>query len=289
MGVQCRIVVYGRDRASTENAAAAAFAEVARLDAIMSDYRPESEVSRLSKSPEGEMIPISADLASVLTTARLISQASDGAFDVTAGPYVALWREARKQGRLPHSEELALATKHVGWRSYSNSFNRGEHLFVTLVPDLKIDLGAIAKGYAAQRAVEILRALDHPCCLVALSGDIVTGHAPPDTSGWIIRTPDGQRVALADAAISTSGDERQYVEIQGIRYSHIIDPRTGLGAIAPRPTCTVIANRGELADALSTAGYLVGRDGWPRLEREIPGCRVIWGQAENSKPIPIAR
>jgi thiamine biosynthesis lipoprotein len=283
MGVQCRIVVYGVDRASTEKAAASAFEEIARLDAIMSDYRPESEVSRLSQAPMGEMVPIDADLAHVLTIARRISHASDGAFDVTAGPCVALWRRARKEGRLPQADELQAAKRLVGWRRYSTVILGEQAHFFADAPGVKIDLGGIAKGYAAQRAVEILGELEHPRSMVAMSGDIVVGDAPPNRPGWIITTPDRQRLTLANGAISTSGDDRQFIMINGVRYSHIIDPRTGLGAIAPRPSCTVIAPRGDWADALSTAGYLVGREGWEKLEREFPGTRVVWGPDERTR------
>jgi thiamine biosynthesis lipoprotein len=277
MGVQCRIVVYGADRASTEKAASAAFEEIARLDAMMSDYRPDSQVSRLSQAPMGEMVPIDAELAHVLTTARRISRASDGAFDVTAGPYVALWRRARKEGRSPRAEELEAAKRLVGWRRYSTVILGQQAHFFADAPGVKIDLGGIAKGYAAQHAAEVLGALKHPRSMVAMSGDIVVGDAPPGTHGWTITTPGGERLVVTNCAVSTSGDERQYLEIGGVRYAHIIDPRTGLGAIAPRPSCTVIAPRGEWADALATAGYLVGREGWERLEREFPGTRVVWG------------
>jgi thiamine biosynthesis lipoprotein len=283
MGVQCRIVVYGADRASTEKAAAAAFEEIARLDGIMSDYRPESEVSRLSQARVGEMVPIDADLAHVLATARRISHASDGAFDVTAGPYVALWRRARKEGRLPQPDELEAAKRLVGWRHYSTSSSGEQAHFFAEISGVKIDLGGIAKGYAAQHAVEVLSALEHPRCMVAMAGDIVVGDAPPSKSGWAITTPNGERLVLANCGVSTSGDDRQFIEINGMRYSHIIDPRTGLGAIAPRPSCTVIAQRGEWADALSTAGYLVGREAWEKLEREFPGTRVMWGPVELTR------
>lgn len=281
MGVQCRIVVYGQNQASTENVAAAAFAEVARLDAIMSDYRPESEVSRLSRAKEGELVLASAELQSVLNSARYVSIASDGAFDVTAGPLVALWRTARREGRLPQPEELSAAKDLVDWRYIEVDLARFS--VFTKKKGVKVDLGAIAKGYAAQHAVEVLTALKHPRCMVALSGDIVVGDAPPAKPGWLVTTPSGERLTLTNCGVSTSGDDRQYVEIDGIRYSHIIDTRTGLGAVGPRPTCTVIAPRGEWADALSTAGYLVGRDGWEKLEREFPRSRVIWGPEATSR------
>ncbi len=283
MGVQCRIVIYGADRASTEKAAAAAFEEVARLDGIMSDYRPESEVSRLSQARQGEVVPISADLAHVLTTARRISQLSDGAFDVTAGPSVALWRRARMEGRLPQADELESARRLVGWRLYSTSFSGERAYFHAEISGLRIDLGGIAKGYAAQHAVDVLRTHKHPRSMVAMSGDIVVGDAPPGKPGWTIATPGGERLVLANCGVSTSGDERQHVEIDGVRYAHIIDPRTGLGAIAPRPSCTVIAQSGEWADALATAGYLVGPGGWEKLERAFPGTRVVWSPDEPAR------
>lgn len=281
MGVQCRIVIYGQDRASTENAASAAFAEVARLDAIMSDYRPESEVSRLSRLEAGRSLPISPELLDILSKAERVSAASDGVFDVTAGPVVELWRKGRGERRLPDGSEIERAMERVNWTWIVLHPERRSASLIR--PGIKIDLGAIAKGYAAQRAVEVLRAVHNSRCMVALSGDIVVGDAPPGKPGWRITTPGGERLTLANCGVSTSGDERQFIEINGIRNSHIIDPRTGLGAIAPRPSCTVIAPRGEWADALSTAGYLVGREGWAKLEREFPGSRVVWGAGPTSR------
>lgn len=280
MGVQCRIVIYGEDRASTENAAAAAFAEVARLDAIMSDYRAESEVSRLSDSAGGDgYVPVSEDLFSILATSKSVSYASDGAFDVTIGKAVKHWREIRRRGVLEMRkiDAFLYEVDVAGWRTVIlDPLSRSARIGM---PETRLDLGGIAKGYAAQRAANLLRREGFPRCMVALSGDIVVGDAPPGQRGWLITTPGGERLTLANCGVSTSGDERQFVEIRGVRYSHIIDPRTGLGAIAPRPSCTVVAPRGEWADALSTAGYLVGREGWGRLESEFPGSRVIWGDA----------
>lgn len=275
MGVQCRVVIYGTDRASTENAAAGAFAEVARLDAIMSDYRADSELSRLSASDPGTAVHVSPDLYSILVTAQEISRASDGAFDVTVGPLVTLWRTARRAQRLPTAEEVAAARERVGWKRIQ--LDAHHHAVQLARSGMKLDLGAIAKGYAAQRAVDLLRTRGFPRSLVALSGDIVVGDAPPGKPGWTIATPEGGPLVLQRVGVSTSGDDRQYVEIDGMRYAHIVDVRTGLGVVGHRATCTVIAPRGEWADALSTTGYVLGREGWAGLEAAFPGCRAMWG------------
>jgi thiamine biosynthesis lipoprotein len=190
-----------------------------------------------------------------------VAAASDGAFDVTIGPAVGLWRRARKEGRLRGAEEIEGARRMVDWRSVELE-ERGQ-LVALRRPGMRLDLGGIAKGYAAQRAVEVLRREGCPRCLVAMSGDIVAGDAPPGARGWrvAIESERGGRlmgtVWLENAAVSTSGDTEQFVEIGGERYSHIIDPRTMLGMTARR-CVAVVSNRGEWADALATAVCVVG-------------------------------
>ena len=148
----------------------------------------------------------------------------------------------------------------------------------------RLDLGGIAKGYAAQRAVDVMKRMGAPSCLVAIAGDVVAGEAPPGTKGWRVGLATGREAAgeaptdgvvlLANMAVSTSGDAAQTVELGGVRYAHIVDPRTGLGARLRR-SASVVAERGEIADALGKAGYLLGVEESRRLAQEFRLAVVI--------------
>jgi len=231
MGVDARIVVYARDLATAEDACAAAFARIAALDSIMSDYQLKSELNRLSASAGGPATPVSRDLLLVLRRALEVSRRSDGAFDVTAGPIIALWRAARKSGRLPDPAEIARARKLVGWQKIR--LDEKACTARLMVPGMKLDLGGIAKGYAADAAQQVLKLHGITRALVEMGGDIVVSGSPPGAEGWTIRAPNAgddqgpAELKLADRAISTSGDTEQFTEIGGRRYSHIVDPRTG--------------------------------------------------------------
>lgn len=254
MGVKARLVVYGEDRAAAIAAMSRAFDELARLDEMMSDYRPSSEVSRLVAAG-GEWVPISSELVWVFSAAEDVSRVTADCFDITIGPCVQLWRRTRETHVLPNYVPLMEARSLVDWRMLW--WDAQEKRARIDKAGMKIDLGGIAKGFAAQRALESLGAAGFPRSMVALAGDIAVGEAPPGTSGWRVEvrpSPGSPPVTLLleNACISTSGDTEQFIEIGGKRYSHIIDPRTGLGVTDGRAV-TVVSALGEIADALSTA------------------------------------
>ena len=161
---------------------------------------------------------------------------SDGAFDVTVGPYVRLWRFARKRKVLPTPAEIATARAAVGWQKLR--LDPRARTVTLLVPNMRLDLGSIGKGYAADQALQILKGRGIDRALVAASGDIAVGNPPPGQRGWKVGIARlwwrHQRAPLAplllhNAGISTSGDTEQFIEINGVHYSHIVNPATGLG------------------------------------------------------------
>lgn len=269
MGTLFRVVVYAPTAASATAALDAAFARARALDAMLSDYRPDSELNRLST----RWSPTSPELFTLLVTARQLSRDTAGAFDITLAPLVRLWRDARATRRLPSPAELRRARRRSGWRRVHLDHARR---LVRLSPGTQLDLGGIAKGFTAGEMLALLRARGLPHALVAASGDIVAGEAPPGSPGWRIK-PDwtNQTLLIANAAVSTSGDTHQWVEIQGERYSHIIDPRTGLGLRHSSPV-TVIAPSGAEADALATAFSVLRRDKAASLLRRRPAVRALW-------------
>jgi len=190
----------------------------------------------------------------VLEKAQEASKLSDGAFDVTVRPLVVLWRQARRTQKLPDAKELAAAKALVNYRNLE--LDPKEQTVRFAIPGMQIDLGGIAKGYAADEVLKKLAEFKIDTALVAAGGDIAVNGAPPGTDGWkidIAPLPGEMKrriLHLKDGAVSTSGDAEQFVVIDGVRYSHIVDPMTGLG-LTGRRSVTVIARRGISADSMT--------------------------------------
>lgn len=273
MGVDARLLVYAPDRPTAERAGAAAFARIAALDSIMSDYRRDSELTRLCARAGDPPVRVSADLFLVLRRAQKVAERSGGAFDVTAGPLIALWRQARKTTVLPDPAEIERARGLVGWRKLR--LNEAARTAQLTARGMKLDLGGIAKGYAADGAQRVLKQHGITRALVELGGDIVVSGPPPGTDGWTIRVPNAgddrgpADLRFTDRAISTSGDTEQFAVIGGRRYSHIVDPRTGQ-ALTNRVQVTVTAPDGLTSDPLSTALSVLGEE-HGKLLRAYPG------------------
>jgi FAD:protein FMN transferase len=266
MGTLVRITVYTLDEQAARRALDAAFARIRELDGILSDYKPDSELRRITAgAAAGAPVRVSRDLFAVLRASQDLAEASNGAFDVTLGPIVQLWRAARSTGRVPDAAALQEAAQRSGYRRLHLDV---DNQTVTLqAAGMSLDLGGIGKGYAASEALEVLRALGAGSALVAVSGDLAFGDAPPGRPGWAIRVlPAGTEapgipevLELTNGAVSTSGMGAQHVEVDGRRYSHIVDPLSGLGLVDD-VTVTVMARHGVTADGLATAVSVLGSD-----------------------------
>lgn len=280
MGTEFRITISANS-GNQSDAADKAFARGKELDRKLSDYRSDSELMRLCEKAGTGPVTVSDDLFAVMTEAQKISEVSDGAFDVTVGPVVRLWRLARRLRELPDEKELKEAMTKVGYK------------LVTLDPEKKtialsqsgmnLDLGGIAKGFAAEEMMTVLREAGFPRALVAAGGDIVVGDPPIGAEGWkvqIAKLEPGElppALVLHNTAISTSGDAEQFVEIGGKRYAHIVNPATGLG-LTDRFAVTVIAKNGTTADALATAAAVLGPERGLKLVQSFPeaSARFVW-------------
>jgi thiamine biosynthesis lipoprotein len=211
----------------------------------------------------GGPVPVSEPLFYVLARAQEVSRLSHGAFDVTVGPVVKLWRRARQTQELPDPVKLAQARALVGYQNIR--LDEKARTVELLKPGMQLDLGGIAKGYAADEGLRVLRQHEIPRALIAAGGDIAVSGSPPDVEGWTIgiapledpNQKPSRYLLLRDAAVSTSGDAEQYVEIRGKRYSHIVDPRTGLGLVGRR-SVTVVARHGIRADSLTKVVSVLG-------------------------------
>jgi FAD:protein FMN transferase len=290
MGVQVSITLYAPDQATAERVATAGFKRFAELENVMSDYRPTSEVMRLCAKSGGPPVEVSPDLLKVLERAVKVAGQSDGAFDVTVGPLVQLWRKARQTGQLPSTEVLEKARALVGWRKVR--LEKETRSVALLVPGMRLDLGGIAKGYAGDEAIRALKENGVGRAMVEAGGDIVLSGPPPGQKGWRIQVDTTQPpkvMQLADCAVSTSGDVNQYVEIAGKRYSHIVDPRTGLG-LTSRTAVTVIAQDGLTSDSLTKVVSVLGADKGLPIVRRYREARAYTKRATDSAnrllPIP---
>jgi thiamine biosynthesis lipoprotein len=269
---------------------AAAFAEVDRLEGILSDYDPASELSRLSAAaPTPEPVAVGPELWRVLERAVAFRDASGGAFDPTVGPLTTLWRQARKARRMPPAEKLAAARSVVGPEALELDLPRRAVRLPQ--PGSRLDLGGIGMGYTADRVLELLRGRGIDAALVDASGDVAAAGRPPGTSGWRVAVAGlagtgeaDAMIELADAAVTTSGDAFQAVELDGIRYSHVVDPRTGLGVVGPAAV-TVIAADGTTADALATAASVLGPGAGADLISRFPGAaaRFVWREGGRTR------
>ncbi len=280
MGTLFSITLYASDPATAKQAATAAFARVAQLDRIMTDYNPQSELMQLCRRPAGVPVRVSPELFEVLQRALQVSGISEGAFDVTVGPYVHLWRTARKSRILPSPEEIAAARQVIGFEKVR--LDPRSQTVTLAVSGMKLDLGGIGKGFAADAGLKVLRGLGIRRALVAASGDLAIGDPPPGRAGWTVaissigagESAPAKTLLLHNAGVSTSGDAEQFVDIGGIRYSHIVDPRTGIG-LTDRVQATVIARDGTTSDALAKVVCVLGAARGMAAVETVPGAAAL--------------
>ena len=250
------IRVYASSESMARRAVRDAFDRMHALEMTLSDWMQESESNRLeAASPEA--IEISDDLRHALTISRTLWDKTDGMFDPTIGPLVDLWRKTRISGRMPQDEEILLARSRVDLDSI-------ELLAKTARirrRDVELDFGAIGKGIALDAASLVLDEYGMNRHLINFDGEILTGDTPPGKESWQITIlPTGtEETLIIDAeqvSIATSGGVNQFLEIDGKRYSHIIDPSTGVGTSCARQV-TVVCDSATHADVLATVGCII--------------------------------
>ena len=317
MGSTISLSAYSDSEAKVEQAFNAVRVEIDRLVAILSDYEPNSELNRLHREATTPK-PISRELFEVLMASEQWHARSNGAFDAAIGNLTRLWRESRKRRELPSKLDIAEAVQNSGWNKIQ--LNRSERTLTLLDPKVRIDLGGIAAGYIVDRAFEVLLAHGLPHSLVNDGGDIRCGDAPPGREGWRIEvaslwspssdngpprkatfssgpqaSPENRqpplplrRIYLKNAAITTSGDLWQYIEIDGQRRSHILDPKTGYGIVGPT-LVTVIAPTCIEADAAATAVSVLGRERGFALVSQEPSLQAIFAsRLSDESPIVVS-
>ncbi len=274
MAVPVKITLYAENETHAKEAADAAFERFRDLNARLSDYNPQSELRRFcDQAQRGEFRAVSADIWVTLAESVRIARLSDGAFDPTVGQVVRLWRRARLQKRLPPQREIEKTLQTVGYENIL--LDENTRAVAISRQGVRIDLGGIAKGYAIDEALATLATYGITRVLVDAGGDVGMGDPPPGERGWkiaVISPGENQAptfLTLAHCGVANSGDLAQFVEVDGVRYSHLVDPKTGVG-LTHRATVSVIAPTAMAADALASAVSVLGEERGLALIETLP-------------------
>jgi thiamine biosynthesis lipoprotein len=281
MGCLYSVAAYAADRERARHALERALDEVDRIDRLMSHYRDDSPLSSINRRAAREPVVVEPELFDFLEAAFAYGRESDGAFDVTVGPLMKAWGFFRGEGRVPTPPELARARAAVGLRHVL--VDNGARTVRFDRDGVELDLGGIAKGYAVDRAVAILRRDGIDRALVSACGSTVYGlGSPPDGTRWTVDVEDpldARKIAftvpLTDRALSISGISAKSFEHEGVRYSHIMDPRTGypvrgvLAVIVQAPT-------GTAGDAIDNVLFVQGPTRGRAFLRRHPGVDAVY-------------
>ena len=258
MGTQFKIILYTSNKNSVQNIANQCFRRIDRLNQILSDYEATSEISQLSASAgNGQKIKVNSELWTILKEANFYAKKSKGAFDISIGPLSKLWRSMFRRSEIFNRVKINDAKGKVGFQKI-RLFPFSRSVCLTQ-KGMRLDAGGIAKGFTVDEVVKILRKNDITRFLVDGGGDIYVGNPPPDQLGWQIHIQVENEtdqliekiLTLKNTAIASSGDTYRYLEWEGKRYSHIIDPRTGYGVI-DKKIINVQANSCMKADAIAS-------------------------------------
>ena len=287
MGSPFTITIYTNDSLHAAAIAEKAFQLADSLNNILSDYVDSSEINRLSvSSGKGIYVRVSPPLFDIIQRAQSAAALSDGAYDITVGPIVKLWRKARKTKIFPDKDSLKTALQRTGY-GYVHLDTLQQSVYLEK-RGMQLDVGGLGKGFVAQAALDLVKENGFSSAMVNAGGKIVTANAPGDQKGWLIgiNQPEEknnilpQLLSLQNIAVSTSGDIYQYVEFNGKKYSHIVNPKTGIGLTSQR-NVTAIAPDGTTADWLSTACSILSPRKSMRLVKKIKGAALLITEKKN--------
>lgn len=296
MGTFAEVSVYSDDEKIAGKAIEASLDEMERMDRIMSNYKDDSELSQVNKNAAKSPVPCGRELLEVLEHSLRYSELSDGAFDVTVSPVIAAWGFFTGKGRMPSDKELAKLLPAVSYRNIVINKGNNPEMPGTILfkhPQTKIDLGAIGKGYAVDKALEVIskHAVNNAC--INLGGNIYVLGAPAGKNAWKVGVQHPRNKAeilgyleLKDESTATSGDYERFFEIKGKRYSHIVDPRTGM-PVKDVIAVTIVAPTGTAVDALSTSVFVMGLEKGMNLVKAIPGVDAMIACQEKDGVIGI--
>ncbi len=279
MGTVVEITLIADDEDAAKKAALQAFQEIKRIEYLMSPWIESSDVTRINRSAGNDGAKVSPETIEVIKRAQEVSKLSGGGFDITVGPLVQLWRKARQKGTPPEMEEVKETLNLVNFRNLKIHYGGKVSL---RKKGMNIDLGGIAKGYAVDRAFELLKGLGYRNLVVNAGGDLRVGGSKPE-GPWSIgiqhpRDPEKimARISVSDTAVATSGDYEKFFIHQGKRYHHILNPKNGFPAEGCQ-SVTVLHKDCMTADALATAAFVLGPEKGYALCQRLEGvdCLVV--------------
>jgi len=284
MGTFAHVVVVAKDTETARRCIETAFAEIDKVDELMSDYKSDSEIGIVNKNAAEHAVQVGEATFEVLQRSVEFSRLTEGAFDITVGPLVDLFRAAKEKQVAPEQEEIEKAKSKVGYEKLI--LDKTNKTVQFTVEGMRLDLGGIAKGYAIDKAIEAMKKNGALGAMVDIGGDIRCFGVPAKGKDrWLIGLQDPNlnedssgglvlKLRIADGAIATSGDYQQFVLIEGKKYSHIIDRQTGSGAEGPS-SVTIIADNATDADALATAVSVMGTEKGLALIEKLPNTEAI--------------
>jgi thiamine biosynthesis lipoprotein len=285
MGTRGRFQAVAPDAAGAQRMFKDALRQVQMLEALMSTYRPESEISRLNQLGAQRPVEVSKHTLAVLQKAVEVARLTNGAFDVAYAPLRTLWHRAEQEGRVPAPDAIRKTLEAVGWKKLAIEGNQVRFS----VPGMEVDLGAIAKGYAVDLAAQTLQQDGATSGIVDIGGNLRLFGAPPRGGKWsvLVNPPPGATeqivLGLPPCGVATSGDYERYFAVGGKRFSHIMDPRTGW-PVADMPSVTVVAADATMADAIGTGVSVLGEKEGIALIETMPEvqCMVMVRQSDGS-------
>jgi thiamine biosynthesis lipoprotein len=291
------IAVYGPDAKQLPLISAAALDEVDRIDDLMSNYKPDSPLSRINREAASGPVVVEPELFRFLQRCVQYSQQSDGAFDITVGPLMKSWGFFRGEGRIPWFFELWSVLRKIGYQHLILDEKRRTVQFGR--SGMELDLGGIAKGYAVDRVVELLKEYKTERALVSAGGSTLYGMGtPPDGGGWPVKlrdpmfphdaTKSPSTVLLKNQALSVSGNYEKFFKVRGVTYSHIMDPRTGR-PVENMLSVAVISQNGTDGDALDNMFYVQGVERGKALLPLYPGVEVFFFLPDGDKQWKMER
>jgi thiamine biosynthesis lipoprotein len=290
MGSEFSIDLYAPDSETAERWMELSFEEIDRVEDLLSNYRPTSELSRISREAGDGPVTTDPETFAFLEKAVVVSSRSDGAFDITVGPLMRAWGFFFNNGRVPDAAELARLKEKTGWQHIKLDASARTVYFTNRVP-MELDPGGIGKGYAVDRVVTLLRENGVKSALVSGGSSSIYGlGAPPGEKGWPVIVPDVEHtgtvlstVWMNDLSLSTSACTEKFFIKDGHRYCHILDPHTERPVEGILQT-TILGPSTEDSDALSTATFVMGKDGLKRILSMYPGSAGLLVLKGSQKP-----
>ncbi len=281
MGSRFEITAVAEDDTIAWEAINAGIAEIQRIEKIISSWDPQSQTSEINRQAGLMPVAVDRELYDLIFRAKKISQLTDGAFDISFASMDRVWRFDGSMTQLPTQEEVAAAKEKINWQDII--LDTDQHTVFLKEKGMKIGFGAIGKGYAANRAKFVMEKIGGiNGGVVNASGDLITWGKSNRPEGWTVKIADPKEkdkllgwLPVKDNAIVTSGDYERYIEFDGKRYAHIIDPRTGYPTTGIK-SVTIVCPDAELADALATSVFVLGKEKGLKLINQLNGIECLF-------------